>query len=394
MSGGFYKVAAALSGRRGLVSRVRDFRDRAGRAPWWFHVASSGELEQCLPILDAMKFRTSEPVFLSYFSPTGERAISLEAERRKAAGAPAPWDYADYCPWDLPVTVGNFLEALRPRRLVIVHREIWPGLIRGCAARGIPVALVATHFRGDRPVPRWYRGALSEIDAVVAVDETTERVLGPYLRRARTARLGDPRAERALARAARDRAERWARLPGRESRLVLGSLWPRDFEALKEGLETLGGRWQLVLAPHQPESEFVGRLVEWAGRLGPVAVWSQWRENPSPAKVIVVDTVGELAEIYALGSVAFVGGSFRSRVHNVLEPAAHGIPVLTGPHIQNSLEAQELEGKGLARLESGAELTRLLDRPERLSSLREGVSRYFDAVRGTGARYADFLLSL
>lgn len=361
-----------------------------GRAPWWFHVASSGELEQCVPILESLHERQAGPVFLSYFSPTAERAIQLEKDRRERAGLPAVWSAADYCPWDIPSNVDRYLGALSPRRLVVIHREIWPMLLRGCSRREIPAALAATSFR---TVPRWYRPGLRRLDAVATVNTETRDLLIPLSPDARVVALGDPRRERALARAERGRRRGW-HLGHGEPVLVLGSLWPEDFDALRPGLERIFGEWRIVLVPHQPDEQFVERLLGWARKLGSAALWSRWREKREDVTAVVVDTVGELAEIYSLATAAFVGGSFRSRVHNVLEPAAYGIPVLTGPRFENSLEARELVGVGLSPLLPGDDIARVLGDAERLRRLGEGVRAYFLSAPGTGSRYADFLLSL
>lgn len=397
------KLRRALSGRRGLARRTREWRAKHGTAPLWFHVSSSGEFEQCLPILDGLRERFPKlPIFVTVFSPSGHRALSLESERRRAAGKPVPWDGADYSPYDFRLTARAFIEALRPACFIAIHREMWPGLLHECHARKIPTFLFAAYFP-----PRAYRtfSFYRELAPLFSFIGTVEPESASFLQRelptVSIAPVGDPRIERVLLRRHLRRPAAWASaLEGRPV-FIGASLWEADFRALRPALESVlteFPEWRLVLVPHEPDSPLVAQLTEWLERQGrPVQRWSQWLNAPEGESHLVVDKVGFLAELYAAADLVFVGGSFRARVHNVLEPAAYAAPILTGPYIYNSREAQEMaaEKSALFTAKDPAEFaTRLLElvRDEgQRAKASEAALAYLEKRQGATAMYIDRL---
>lgn len=400
------KVRDAIRGRKGLAARVAAIT--AGwSSPVWFHVASSGELEQALPVMDAIKRRRPETrIFLSYFSPTARRGIELETERRVAAGLPAPWDASDFGPYDFSGSVGAFLDALEPRAFVAIHREIWPTLLSECRRRGIPRYLFATYLPpGRASLVAWYRDSLKEFDLIGATGEETARLLrerlgaeGPDVRV-----MGDPRVERVLRRKEMRPEPEWARAFADQTVVVLASLWPKDFAAIAPALEqvlaTLPGV-RLVLVPHEPRGEFPAKLASWLTDRGlPARRWSVWQADTDRESHLVVDGVGFLAELYRVATAVFVGGSFQARVHNVLEPAAYAKPVFTGPYIENSGEAREMWEKGiLSRVDDAGALARelllLLEDPDAQAEHARRLSDYITARAGAAEAYADVLAPL
>lgn len=395
------KLRAGLWGRRGLTERVRRFSVSGTGAPIWFHVASSGEFEQAIPILDKIKSRKpGQCIFLTVFSPSGRRAVELERVRRVGAGQSLPWDGTDYSPFDLSWTVGGFLEVLRPTALVLLNRELWPEIISGCKAREIPVYLFATSL--GEPSRRFlplYRPWLHSLAFVGTVDLRSQHWLTEVAGVGSVETVGDPRIERVLARRSFSAAQTFERPPDRP-RFVGASLWPEDLSALGESLRLLLGRreWQVFLVPHEPEESFLQKIEAEIGRLGGSSVrWSRM-ESSTTASVVVVDVVGWLAELYRSATVAFVGGSFRKRVHNVLEPAAYAVPVFTGPYIDNSVEALEMSatGAGVFVATDGEMLQEylrpLIENPDLARHEGAKALEYLQARTGAANRYVEVLL--
>jgi 3-deoxy-D-manno-octulosonic-acid transferase len=379
------KIREAILGRIGVVKRARKFRENFQRPPAWIHVASSGEFEQCLPILDQLKLTDPEtPIWLSYFSPTAKRALELEGARRQRAGLTVPWDASDFAPFDFPWVVGAFIDAITPKVFVAIHREVWPGILRACGRRGIPKCLIASHFR---KAPGWFlKRWLEHFDFIGVIDEKSIQNLlsisGPSVER-----LGDSRIERVLQRRSLCKEPAWSEFFKGSKTLVLASIWPQDVAEIESSIAGFvqSGAGRIVLAPHEPKSEFVLQLEHFIrDHGGEVRRWSVWKESPDSTSHLVVDKVGELAEIYSVATVAFVGGSFKARVHNVLEPAAYGRPIITGPYIENSVEA-------MAMFESGA-----LIKIDVGDSLLEKTLELFrdDTLRGhLSTRVTDYVIS-
>jgi 3-deoxy-D-manno-octulosonic-acid transferase len=310
----------------------------AARAPIWVHGASVGEVRAALPLLDALGAR-HHAVVLSTMTLTG-RAVAREARPALAIGL-APLDH----PW----AVARALGRVRPRALVFVETELWPSWVRAAGERGIP-ALVVSGRISERSFARWQRargllrptlarfaaiGARSEADAArfVALGAAPERV----------SVCGDLKLDAPAPRPAA--GELRARL-GTTPLVVAGSTHEGEEAAALAALVALE-RAQLpaalVIAPRHPERfERAAELVRQAGRS------LQRRTAPAaaplvPGAVLLLDTLGELASLYAHARAAFVGGTLaKVGGHNLLEPALAGCPVLFGPHVESARESAAL----------------------------------------------------
>lgn len=395
------KLRQALRGRRGLRERIAGHR--FSESPYWFHVASSGEFEQVIPILEAVKTRAPRtPIFLSYFSPTAKRALELESERRQAAGIGLPWDYSDFVPFDLPWRVGPFIDDLNPRCFVAIHREIWPAMLEACRARKIPCYLFGTYVAPDaQNYLRRLRPWLGHFRAIGTNGDSTTNFLktlfpenGPQIKT-----LGDPRVERVLKRKARGRVPVWRDwFTGRKT-AIFASVWESDFKSIVAGLDILTAeKWRTLIVPHEIEGKLISDIEGWYAERGePIRRWSDWLTNPDLQSHLIVDKVGFLAELYQVADLVFVGGSFKKRIHNVLEPAAYGTPIITGPFIDNSGEAVEMsrEKPGLVRTQDAESFANAVeklvgdDAHRRL--IGQNLINYLNHRDGAGNRYADLL---
>ena len=193
----------------------------------------------------------------------------------------------------------------------------------------------------------------------------------------------------------------WAAFFDGQEVLIFASLWPKDFEAVKGALTALLASptpYRIVLVPHEPKGPFVGKLLQWFEDKNVAAkAWSKWLPCPDETSHLVVDGVGFLAELYRVASAVFVGGSFKGRVHNVIEPAGYGKPVFTGPFIQNSGEAQEMRRDGiLTQVEDGPELaaaiSALFKDPAALAERGKKLEAFLHSRDGAGDRYAEILI--
>jgi 3-deoxy-D-manno-octulosonic-acid transferase len=350
------KLARSLDARRGLGVRMEQWgaahRD-AARPLVWVHAPSVGEGLQAKPVLEAL--RAGHPrwqLAYTFFSPSAERLAKT-----------LPVDFAEYLPFDRSGDVEAALAALQPTALVFSKLDVWPELTLAAARRGVKLGLISatvaqSSSRLRWPTRRWALGAYGALDRIGAISPDDAKRLELLGARPDAIEVtGDTRYDSVAERAVRlDRGrEPFARVAAetRTFTVVAGSTWPSDEEIVLPAFADLLGQVpgaRLLMAPHEPTPDHLAGIAQQTQALGlarPVRL-SQL-EHAAPSPVIVVDRVGVLADLYALGDVAFVGGGYhRAGLHSVLEPAVFGVPVTVGPLWQMSRDASLLIERGAA----------------------------------------------
>lgn len=399
------KVARGIRGRRAAAADLLHWA-RGAREPErplvWFHAPSVGEGFQARAVVQALLERRPDlQVIYTYFSPSAEAF----ADRFPAA-------FSGFLPWDLPGEVGPVLDALRPDFVAFTKTEVWPVLSAEARRRAIPTFLVGAALPAGagrlRPGGRWLlRPAfrrLARVGAVAAEDAERFPALG--VDPGRVAVTGDPGIDSAAERATAADPDAPHLAPFRKQdrpTLVAGSTWPPDEARLVPAATRARRRdpdLRLIVAPHEPSAEHVDPLVEALRAAG-------WRTDLlgtveeagtcEGADAAVVDRVGVLADLYTVGTMAYVGGGFHGDgLHSVLEPAAAGLPVLFGPRHANSRAARELlEAEGAVEVASEADLADALERwleaPEEVRSAGERARAYVEKHRGAARRTAEIL---
>ena len=359
------KFLRALHARRGIRARYRAWssahRD-ASRPLLWIHAPSVGEGLQARPVLELFRARRHDlQLAYTHYSPSASAfARTLNV------------DFCDYLPFDTPGDSRVALDALQPTALVFSKLDVWPVITREAAARGVRLGLIsATMARGSsrrsRTAGALLHDAYAALDAVGAIDDAdADRLVELGVRSNVITITGDTRYDQVWLRAQRvDRASPMlARLRDGRMTIVAGSTWPADEAVLLPAYEALrraSHAVRLIIAPHEPTLDHVGRIIEWAKR-AEITVARLDEPQAAQAEVLVVDRLGVLGDLYVLGDIAFVGGGFHAAgLHSVLEPAAFGTPVLFGPRHEMSRDAGLLvqRGGGVA-VEDESELTRRL----------------------------------
>ena len=338
-----WKMATTHKYREGLMERLGRVptRLKSTRPVIWLHAVSVGEvLAVSHLVLELDRAFPAHQLLISTTTRTGQ----ILARERFGAHRVFYW------PLDLPWAIGAYLNALQPKLLILAETEFWPNLLSGCFRRNIPVAVVNARI-SDRSWPRYLRlrrfwqPFLSRISAVLAqtdIDAERLRAIGCSPQRVSVAgnlkfdvRAAEEAEATRLLRA-KSRGFRFvvagSTLDGEEAALV--EAWPRLLEA--------DPKLVLVLALRHPERfAAVDALLERSG-----IRWikrSDWRAQPiddmpplSAGQIVLLDTIGELASVYSLATVAFIGGSLiPAGGHNPLEPAQFGVPIIMGPHYAN-----------------------------------------------------------
>ena len=326
---------------------------RLNRAPSiWLHAVSLGEMSAAAPLVRALRLRyPGYPVVLTCATLTG---------RARARGLFGDGADVRYLPYDMPGAVARFLDRIRPRLAIVMETELWPNLFAQCERRGVPLILASARLSA-RSVSRYRRfgtlcrGVFSASSLIAAQTvEDAERFVAIGAESARTRVVGNIKFDTELGAEVADRGKALRAATGSERPTwIAGSTHAGEEEqVLAAHEELLAGRPDslLLLVPRHPDRfETVAELLSRQG-------WRFSRRSGGGApdgatQVVLVDTVGELAVLYASADAAFVGGSLVPiGGHNLLEPAALGIPVLTGPYQSN--------GKDIARmlLQEGAAL--------------------------------------
>jgi len=361
----------------------------------WLHALSVGEVRSAVPLLRGLAARfPRRPLIFSVGTAQG-----LAMARQQLAGMEVTTLVR---PLDAPWAVGRLLDVLRPALFCLVEGDIWPAWQWALARRGAPRLLVNGRvsprtFKSYRRAPALARGLFAGFDRVLAQTETDrQRLAAIGVGDDRLAVGGNLKFDSAPASLDRAAIARIAHDLGLAGRLVLvaGSTHQGEEEPCLEALAALKDQWPdlaLLLAPREVRrGGAVARLA--AERGFRVARVSQGRP-PEGCDVVVLDVLGRLAQAYAIGRAAFVGGSLCAvGGHNLLEPAAHGVPVVFGPVVHNFLEmAQMLEDiGGGARIQSGDELLavwrELLAEPLKATAMGRAGREFCQAHRGAVAR--------
>ena len=322
----------------------------------WFHAASLGEFEQGRPLME--KIRASYPEYkllLTFFSPSGYEV------RKNYRGA----DIVCYLPFDKPRNVKKFLDLVNPCMAFFIKYEFWKKYLDELHSRRIPVYSVSSIFRKGQIFFKWYggtyRNVLRNFDYLFVQNERSKRFLAKIgINRAMV--VGDTRFDRVLQ--IRQEAKELPLVElfkGKAMTFVAGSSWQPDEDLFIEYFNT-HPEMKLIIAPHVIDENHLVEIVSKLKR--PYVRYSRADEkNVLKADCLIIDCFGLLSSIYRYGEIAYIGGGFGVGIHNTLEAAVYGIPVIFGPKYQKFQEAVHLiENKGAYCIKNYVELKVLLDR--------------------------------
>lgn len=304
----------------------------------WFHVASLGEFEQARPVIEWLKKEdASLDIILTFFSPSGYHQK-----------ADYPLAHVFYLPADLPGNAQKWISRVEPDMAVFVKYDLWPGFLRAVQKRGIPSLLISAYWvpgkRFHSSTMPLTRSLLKRFDQIFL--QKGDHIAYYQQKGFHNLQVaGDSRIDRSLQLEgeADTRLPSWLKdVPAFD--IVAGSTWPKDEKLLLEVTGQLGLR--MVIAPHDVSADNIRRLRRQITR--PVTVLSEYGETDVLTDILLVDSIGLLNVLYALGRIAYVGGGFGSGIHNTLEPAAHHKPVIFGPAFTSFPEAIGLQEENAA----------------------------------------------
>ncbi len=386
-----------------LMTQVNTVKQKIGKEPRfiWFHAASLGEFEQGRPLIEALRERYPDyQILQTFFSPSGYEV------RKNYKGA----DVICYLPYDKPAECRQFLDIVKPEISFFVKYEFWGNILEELERRNVPTYLVSGIFRQRQGFFQWYGGllrpVLSNFRHLFVQDEESRRLLQSIGYGDKTSICGDTRFDRVIAIQQQAKEFPWvATFSGRENginpntpfTLVAGSSWPKDEDIILDHFNQ-HPEMKLILAPHEIHEEHVQGIISKLKR--PYLRYSELKKLWDEGKVsegqlptteisaLIIDAIGFLSSIYRYGDVAYIGGGFGVGIHNTLEAAVYGMPVIFGPNHTAFREALGLiDTKGGFPITSSEDyaqiITRFMTDAAALKTAGQNAGRYVQ--EGSGA---------
>jgi len=346
---GHRKAQLMVKGQKEVWGRLQAIGDRlqvTGEKWIWFHVSSVGEFEQARPILERLKAeQTPYKILLTFFSPSGY-------EMRKNYDQV---DLVTYLPFATRRNAKRFLQLVQPMMAIFVKYEFWPAYLKTLKKQGIATYNIAAIFRPNqlffKPWGGWYRNLLKCFTTLFVQDKASKDLLDQYKVTTPVIIAGDTRFDRVTRIAKQSKDIEQIRLfretedplevnPQPKTIIVAGSTWPQDEKFLAQYLQERENI-KLVLVPHEIHEEHLHQIFQlFQGQL--IRFTRATRNNIGQTRVLLLDTMGILSSVYKYADVAYIGGGFGDGIHNTLEAAVWGIPVLFGPKYHKFREAHGL----------------------------------------------------
>lgn len=304
------------------------------------HCASMGEFEHIKPLIAKISENTSNAIVLTFFSPSGYEHV------KKHSGV----DLILYLPFDLPGQWRRFYKLLNPAIIIISKHDTWPNQIWIANECKIPVFLVnaslnvkSTRIKGLARI--LFSEVYKAFDQIYAVSKFDKDLFKENFNNINVQNIGDTKFDQVVLRKKQSQKSIFIPKTWLNDQLILifGSVWPEDLQHLKQPMRDLLKEHKsvkIILAPHQPDENHINEMITFFQG----TEFIRFTENKftNTSRILIIDIVGILADLYKYAQIAYVGGSFKQGIHNVMEPAIYGIPVVYGPVHTNSYDAIQL----------------------------------------------------
>lgn len=348
IAGFFLKIVALFSpkiklfteGRKNVFAILEE-KIKPSDKTIWFHSASLGEYEQGLPVIEKIKEKyPSHKIIVTFFSPSG-----YEVRKNNTVA-----DTTVYLPLDTKSNAKKFLKLVHPELAFFIKYEFWLNYLKELETSQTPTYLVSGIFRDNQMFFKWYGGfyrkALKAFTYFFVQNESSKEkieAIGFH----NVIVSGDTRFDRVNAILERDNTLDFIEsFKNNAPAIVIGSSWPKDEALIAEYINQAPEDVKFIIAPHNIKTEQIASLKSQITKS--TVLFSEKKDlDLSDFNVFIIDTVGLLTKIYSYGTIAYVGGGFGNPgIHNILEPATFGIPIVIGPNYSNFAEATQLVGLG------------------------------------------------
>ena len=353
------KMRLFVDGRKSVFQTLTT-KVQASDKTIWFHAASLGEYEQGLPVIEAIKKQfTSHKIVVTFFSPSG-----YEVRKNNAIA-----DVTVYLPLDTISNAKQFIKLVHPEMAFFIKYEYWPNYLNELKNQNIKTYLISGILRENQTFFKWYggfyRNALKTFDYFFVQNESSKKLLQSIgFNNVKVS--GDTRFDRVVSILKRDNSLDFIeQFKDNKTTIVIGSSWPKDESLLVNYINQSLDDVKFIIAPHNIKSEQIQELKNAISKK--IIIFSDvetrliapLQEN----NVFIIDTIGILTNIYSYADIAYVGGGFGNPgVHNILEPATFGVPVVIGPNYSHFAEATALVNmEGCISIQNQNQLNETLD---------------------------------
>ncbi len=324
------KAKLFIDGRKESIGKLKGFIPSENT--YWFHCASLGEFEQARPLIEALKLKSdSSKIVVTFFSPSGY-------EIRKN------YEFADlilYLPKDSKSNASLFLDSIQPSKIFFIKYEFWANYLLEANNRNIPTYLVSGVFRKKQIFFKWYGGFMRQIlnsfTSIYLQDKGSKILLDSI--RIKSIITGDTRFDRVMQNAekVKDFPEIRKFIDGKKC-MVVGSCWPEDENVIFSTLNKTDNL-KVIVAPHEINESHIYLIC--SSLTKKVIKFSELSEltTSKDYDVLIIDNIGMLMHLYQYANIAYVGGAFGKGLHNILEPASFGVPVIFGDKYSKFPEA-------------------------------------------------------
>ena len=331
------KMALFVKGRKD-VFKTLEAKIQANDKSIWFHAASLGEYEQGLPVIEKIKEKyPSHKIIVTFFSPSG-----YEVRKNNTVA-----NCTVYLPLDTQKNAKQFIELTNPELVFFIKYEYWPNYLNELKKRNIKTYLISGILRENQAFFKWYGGfyrkSLDAFDFFFVQNESSKQLL-QSLGHQNVLVSGDTRFDRVSTILEKNNTLDFiAEFKDNKITVVVGSSWPKDAEIIAQYINQYSNEnVKFIIAPHNIKAEQIANLKTLITK--PTVLFSE-KENQSLSdqQVFIIDTIGILTKIYSYADIAYVGGGFGNPgIHNILEPATFGIPIVIGPNYSHFAEATAL----------------------------------------------------
>ncbi|MFQ6602677.1 3-deoxy-D-manno-octulosonic acid transferase [Flavobacterium sp. C3NV] len=351
------KIKLFVEGRKNVFSILQE-KIKPSDKTIWFHSASLGEYEQGLPVIEKIKEKyPNHKIIVTFFSPSG-----YEVRKNNTVA-----DVTVYLPLDTKSNAKKFLKLVHPELAFFIKYEFWLNYLKELETSKTPTYLISGIFRDNQMFFKWYGGfyrkALKAFTYFFVQNESSKQKI-EAIGFQNVIVSGDTRFDRVNAILKRDNTLDFIEnFKNNSPTIVIGSSWPKDEALLAEYINQAPDHVKFIIAPHNIKADQIASLKS---QISKSTVLFSEKENQDlfTYNVFIIDTIGLLTKIYSYGTIAYVGGGFGNPgIHNILEPATFGIPIVIGPNYSNFAEAVQLVAlQGCIVISNSNELKENLDR--------------------------------
>ena len=330
------KIRLFVDGRKNVFQKLQEHISDSDSVIW-FHCASLGEFEQGRPIIEKLKpHKPHFKIIVTFFSPSG-----YEVQQNYPFA-----DIVTYLPLDTKKNAKKFLQIVKPQAAIFVKYEFWPNLLRELKKENIKTILVSGIFRENQSFFKgygsWMKKSLTTFDHFFVQNANSKKLL-ENIGFNNVTISGDTRFDRVYNILNQDNSiKEIENFTNNKHVLVAGSSWLEDERLLVEYINNEATEDEkFIIAPHNINAKEIEKL-KGSFKKETMLFSEKDKNNIQNAQVLIIDSIGMLTKVYSYANIAYVGGGFKTGLHNILEPATYGVPIVIGPYYEKFNEAKEL----------------------------------------------------